>query len=101
MKVQHWIVLFHRFSSSFLHPFSYRLFIRICSSPVTYNIFYGSQHVFAIGIFDQNMDYSLKFSKFECVIHINILVKNADGQNRLGTVENIVTGDEHIREKCL
>ena len=34
------------------------------------------------------------------MIHINILVKNADGQNRLGTVENIVTGNEHISEKC-
>ena len=66
-----------------------------------YNIFYSSQHVFAIGVFDQNVDYSLKYPKFEWVIHNYILVKNADGQNRLGTVENVVTGDEHIREKCL
>ena len=54
-----------------------------------YNIFYSSQHVFAISVFDQNMEYSLKYPKFECVIHINVLVKNADGQNRLGTVETL------------
>ena len=66
-----------------------------------YNIFYGSQHIFAISIFEQNMDYSLEYPKFEWVIHINILVKIADGQSRLGTLENIVTGDEHIREKYL
>ena len=62
-----------------------------------YNIFYSSQYVFAISVFDQKMDYSLKYPKFESVIHI----KNADGQSRLGTVENIVTGNEHIREKYL
>ena len=68
---------------------------------ICYNIFYSSQPVLAISIFDQDMDYSLKYPKFECVIHINILVKNANGQNRLGTVENVVTGNEHIRKKCL
>ena len=45
-----------------------------------YNIFYSSQHVFAITVFDQDMDHPLKYPKFECVIYINILVKNADGQ---------------------
>ena len=66
-----------------------------------YNIFYSSQHVFAISVFDQNMDYSLKHPKFEWVIHINVLVKKADGQSRLGTIEKVVTDDEHIHKKCL
>ena len=60
-----------------------------------YNIFYSSQYVFAISVFDQKMDYSLKYPEFESVIHI----KNAE--SRLGTAENIVTGNEHVREKCL
>ena len=55
--------------------------------------------IMAIGIFYQDMDHALKHHNFESLIYINILVKIADGQSRLGTVENIVTVNEHIRGK--
>ena len=66
-----------------------------------YNVFYSSQPVLAIGIFDQDVDvdHALKCRLFEWVIHV--LVKNALGQNILETVENIVIGDVHIRKKYL
>ena len=66
-----------------------------------YNVFYSSQPVLAIGIFDQDVDvdHALKFRTFEGVIHV--LVKNTDGKNMSGTVENVVTGDENILMKCL
>ena len=54
-----------------------------------YNIFYSSQPVLAIGIFDQDvdLDHALKFMIF--------------GKNMLGTVENVTTGDKHILIKYL
>ena len=57
-----------------------------------YNVFYSSQPVLAIGIFDQDVDvdHALKFRKFEGVIHV--LVENTNGKNMLGTVENVVQG---------
>ena len=66
-----------------------------------YNVFYSFQPVLAFGIFDQDVDvdHALKFRIFEGVFHV--LVKNTDGKNMLGTVENVVTGDEHILIKCL
>ena len=59
-----------------------------------YNVFYSSQSALAISNFDQDVDidHALKFRIFEGVIHV--LVKNTDGKNMLGTVENVVTGDE-------
>ena len=83
------------FSPLFIQTFFAGMFI------ACYNVFYSSQPVLAIGIFDQDVDvdHALKFRTFEGVIHV--LVKNTDGKNMSGTVENVVTGDENILMKCL
>jgi hypothetical protein len=84
-----------RFSPLFLQTLFLEMFI------ACYNVFYSFQSALAIGNFDQDVDidHTLKFRIFEGVIHV--LVKNTDGKNMLGTVENVVTGNEQILIKCL
>ena len=83
------------FSPLFLQTLFLEMFI------ACYNVFYRSQSALAISNFDQDVDidHALKFMMFESVIHV--LVKNTDGKNMLGTVENVVTVDEHILIKFL
>ena len=83
------------FSPLFLQTLFLEMFI------ACYNVFYRSQSALAISNFDQDVDidHALKFMMFERVIHV--LVKNTDGKNMLGTLENDVTGNEHILIKCL
>lgn len=43
----------------------------------------------------------VQFRIFERMSRIYVLVENADGQNGLGCVENVVDGDEHRLKKGL
>ena len=100
--------MFNFFSNLFI----FTIFLDVFSNPFLTDTFHRYVHqllqlflqfttCLAIGIFDQDVDvdHALKFRIFEWVIHV--LVKNSDGKNMLGTLENVVTGDEHIYTKFL